>query len=59
MKEKKYSWCEMELMLEDSQIATQDEIDLVCKINGYNEKTMEDILYVRTGYRCFEWLEEA
>lgn len=58
MKEKKYSLIEMELMLEDSQLATRDEIDLVCKINGYNEKSMRDILYVRTGYRNFEWLEE-
>lgn len=32
-------------------IATEDEIILVAKINGYNEETVNDILYVRTGYR--------
>ena len=37
-------------------IATEDEINLVCSINGYNIETMEDILYVRTGYRNFDQL---
>ena len=47
----------MELLLEDRQIATQDEIDLVCHINGWTEESMENILYVRCGYRDFEQLE--
>ncbi len=57
MEKKKYSWSEMELLLEDRQIATQDEIDLVCHINGWTEESMENILYVRCGYRDFEQLE--
>ena len=36
------------------EIATEDEIDLVTTINGYNEETFNDILYVRTGYRDME-----
>jgi hypothetical protein len=40
------------------EIATEDEIRLVCSINGYNIETMEDILYVRTGYRNFDQLLE-
>ena len=40
-------------------IATEEEILLVSKINGYNEKTLNDILYVRTGNRSVEqFLEE-
>ena len=57
MEKKKLTWDDMELLLLYRQIATRDEIDLVCHINGRNEKTMEDILYVRCGYRSFEQLE--
>ena len=35
-------------------IATEDEITLVCQINGYSEQTMLDILYVKTGMRSWE-----
>lgn len=35
-------------------IATEEEIDLVTSINGYNEESLDDILYVRTGYRDLE-----
>jgi hypothetical protein len=35
-------------------IATEDEIALVCSINGTNEETYNDILYSRTGYRSLE-----
>ncbi len=48
-------------ILEDYGVADNDEINLVTSINGYTEKTMQDILYARTGYRDFEqvfdWLE--
>lgn len=57
MKEKKMTWDEMELLLVDREIATRGEIDIVCCINGWTEKSMEDILYVRCGYRDFEQLE--
>lgn len=33
-------------------------IDVVTRINGYSEETMCDILYVITGYRDFDQLEE-
>ena len=40
-------------------IATEDEIRLVTDINGYNEETLNDILYARTGNRSIEqFLEE-
>ena len=35
-------------------IATEDEIRLVTDINGYNEETLNDILYARTGNRSVE-----
>lgn len=38
-------------------IATEEEIDLVCCINGYVIDTLNDILYVRTGYRDIEDIE--
>ena len=44
--------------LVDSGIATDGEIGLVTSITGYNTKSMESILYVRTGYRSFEQLDE-
>ena len=40
-------------------IATNDEIDLVTSINGWNEETLNDILYVRTGYRNVEQYIES
>ena len=44
--------------LEEEGIATGEEIDLVTKINGYNLETINDIIYVRTGYRNYEQLLE-
>lgn len=44
--------------LEEEGIATGEEIDLVTKINGYNLETINDIIYVRTGYRDYEQLLE-
>jgi len=37
-------------------IATEEEIALVTSINGDNEETYNDILFVRTGYRSIEQL---
>lgn len=39
-------------------IATEAEINLVTDINGWNEEAMNDIIYVRTGYRDIEQYEE-
>ena len=35
-------------------IATENEVDLVCQINGWTIDTLNDILYARTGYRDIE-----
>ena len=40
--------------LMDYEIATEDEISLVCSINGTNLDSLESILYSRTGYRDLE-----
>ena len=37
-------------MIEQS-IATDDELRLVTSIDGMNIDTLNDVLYVRTGYR--------
>ena len=37
-------------MLVGYEIATDEELMLVTSINGYNEETLNDVLYVRTGY---------
>ena len=39
-------------------IATEEELSLVTAINGYNEEALNDIIYVRTGYRSIEQLME-
>jgi len=41
----------------DYGIASQEEIQLVTCINGYNIESLNDILYVRTGYRTIDQLE--
>lgn len=38
-------------------VATQDELELVTCINGYNIDTLNDIIYARTGYRNIEQLQ--
>ena len=43
--------------LTEAGIATEEELQLITAINGYNEKTLCDVLYVRTGYRSFDQLE--
>lgn len=44
-------------MLKEYGISEQT-LKVVTSINGYSEKTLEDILYVTTGYRNFEDLAE-
>jgi len=34
----------------DNEIATADEVSLVTNINGYNEETLNDIIWCRCGY---------
>lgn len=41
----------------ENNIATEEEIFLVCSINGQNEQSFLDIVYSRTGLRSWEQLE--
>ena len=43
--------------LTEAGIAMEEELQLITAINGYNEGTLCDVLFVRTGYRRFEQLE--
>lgn len=38
----------------ENYIATEEEVSLVTGINGMNESTMLDIIFVRTGNRSYE-----
>ena len=35
-------------------IATEEELQLITSINGYNETTLNDVIYARTGYHTIE-----
>jgi len=48
---------EMHDKLVEMGIATEEEVQLVTSINGYNDEAMLDILYARTGYRNFDQME--
>ena len=39
-------------------IATEEELQLVTSMNGYNEETLDSVLYVRTGYRSLEQIKD-
>lgn len=43
----------------ERDIATVEELKLVICINGYSEKTLNDILFARTSYRNIEQMKEA
>lgn len=40
-------------------IATEEEIQLVTDINGWNEEALNDIVYARTGYRSMKQYLES
>ena len=42
----------------ESGIATEEELQLVTSINGYNAETLDSVLYARTGYRSVEQIED-
>ena len=44
--------------LVETGTATENEICLVCSINGTNEDSLNSILYSRTGYRNLEQIKE-
>lgn len=37
-------------------VATDSELDLITDINGFNIDTLNDVIYVRTGFRTYEQL---
>lgn len=45
--------------LTESGIATEEELQLVTSMNGYNIETLESVLYVRTGYRNIDQIEDC
>lgn len=38
----------------DYGIATEEELQLVIDLIGYSEKSLNDVLFARTGYRNWE-----
>lgn len=42
----------------NNNICTEDEVQLVTAIAGYDDEVLENILYYRTGYNNFETYEE-
>lgn len=54
--EKQYN--ELWDLIIDNNIATEDELNLISCINGWRLETLEDVLYVRTGYRDAKQFKE-
>ena len=44
--------------LVENQFFTDDELHLLCCINGYSVDTLNDAIYARYGLRDFESLKE-
>ena len=42
----------------EKEIATEEELNLITNIWGYNLDTLEKVLYVRMGLNDFDQLEE-
>ena len=40
----------------ERDIATEDELKLITYINGYNETSLNDVIYARTGMQDIEQL---
>ena len=45
-------------LLSEYGVATQEELELITCINGYNIDTLNDVIYARTGYRDIEQLQD-
>jgi hypothetical protein len=41
----------------DNNLASEEALRLVTNINGYNEDTLNDVIYSTTGYRDLEQLK--
>ena len=44
--------------LVETGVATKEELVLVTNINGYNEETLNNVIWARTAYRDLEQLQE-
>lgn len=42
----------------DNEIATEEELQLVTDVSGYSVRTLEDVIYAKTGYNDLEQLME-
>ena len=45
-------------LLIEYRVATQEELELITCINGYNIDTLNDVIYARTGYRDIEQVQD-
>lgn len=50
---------EYENYLIDNLGVKEEVINCITSINGYNEKTLDDVLYYYTGYRTIEQYTEC
>ena len=55
--EKEYN--ELWDFLIEYNIATEAELDLIARINGWQLESLEDVLFVRTGYRDLQQYKEC
>ena len=48
-----------DIIVEEYGIATWEELELITAIDGYNEDTLNNVIYVRTGYNdIYQLLDE-
>ena len=38
----------------DYELVSNETLDIITSVNGYNEKTLDDVLYCISGYRDIE-----
>lgn len=43
----------------ENDIATEEELQLVTNINGYNAEALNSVIYARTGYHSVDQYEEC
>lgn len=43
----------------DGDYFTEEELNLLTAINGYNVETLEEAIYARYGYRSFDQMKES
>lgn len=46
-------------LLLETGVATEDELITITNINGYNDETLEGVLYSKTAWRTLEQATEA